>query len=163
VPGVPGTLRNERNGYGGESMLKTYDSDNWATVQPITDHDTKLAVMDVIDEVLSDYDFRYLYPLNDPATGFDPAYLERFYGSDDVRTQRIWEWASSSYSTPAILYVNITDLTHDADGSFRARREGQVGTSGEPIEGLRLSILANEVLSEADVAEFTERMLDYPY
>jgi len=162
VPGVPGTIRHERNGYGGESMLVSYDSDNWATTQAIREHEQKLAVMAAIDEVLADYGFSTLYPLNDPADGFDPAYLERFYGSADIRTQSIWEWVSVDYPGTIRLYANITDLTHDVDGEFLATRQGQVDDSGEPIEGLRISILAPEVLSEADVEEFLKRMEDFP-
>lgn len=162
VPGVPGTLRNERNGYGGESMLVTYDSDNWATTQPIADHARKLEVMAAIDDVLYEYGWSEIYSLNDPAGGFDPAYLERFYGSADIRTQSVWEWVSGDYPGPMRVYATLTDLTND-DGSFRARREGQVASSGEPIEGLRLSIYAEELLSEADRDEFLERMADYPY
>lgn len=163
VVGVPGTTRNARNGYGGESMLVTYDSDNWATVQPIRGYDEKIALMDAVDAALADFLFSELYPLNDPAGGFDPAFLERLYGSADVRTQSVWEWVSGDYPGPIRVYATITDLTHDDDGTFARTRAGQVGSSGEPIEGLRISVYVPEVLSEADVDEFLERMQDYDF
>lgn len=162
VPGVPGTTRNARNGYGGASMLVTYDSDNWATVQAIRDHDQKLAVMDAVDDALADFGFSTLYPLNDPAGGFDPDFLARLYGSDDIRTQSVWEWVSGDYPGPIRVYATLTDLSND-DGTFARSRAGQVGSSGEPIEGLRISVYVPEVLSEADVDEFLERMRDYDF
>ncbi len=163
VRGVPGTTRHERNGYGGESMLVTYDSDNWATTEPITDHEQKLAVMGTIDEVILGYGFSDLYALNDPSDGFDPGTLERFYGSTDIRTQSVWEWVSVDGAGLIRLYATLTDLSNDDAGRFRATREGQVADSGEPLEGLRISIYVPEVLSDADVDEFLDRMADYPY
>jgi hypothetical protein len=37
-----------------------------------------------------------------------------------------------------------------------------VAGTDEPLEGLRISFLVPEVLSEHDVDEFTRRMADYP-
>ncbi|MBN9141033.1 MAG: hypothetical protein J0H23_09430 [Micrococcales bacterium] len=162
VRGRDGGTRSERNGYGGESMLVQYTSEVWSTTEPVRDHALKLAAMATIDEVLADYDFYGLVALNDPSTGFDPAYLERFYGSADPRTQSEWEWYSDDYPGPMRFYANVTDLTHD-DGGRRAAREAQVAGTAEPVEGLRFSFLVPEVLSERDVDEFTTRMDDYPY
>jgi len=162
VQGVAGTTRNERNGYGGESMLVSYDSGNWSTAEAIGDHEQKLAAMDAIDDVLLDYGYSDLYSLNDPANGFDPDFLERLYGSADIRTQAVWEWVSVDGSGVIRIYATLVDLSGDDDGTFRAIREGQVADSGEPLEGLRISVYAPEVLSEADVDEFLERMADYP-
>ena len=162
VRGVPGTTRAERNGYGGESMLVTYDSDNWATTQAITGYDQKLEVMAAVDDAILDVGFSDLYSLNDPANGFDPSVLENFYGSTDIRTQAVWEWVSADGAGLIRVYATLTDLSVD-DGRFRATREGQVAGTGEPLEGLRISIYAPEVLSEADVDEFLDRMADYPF
>jgi hypothetical protein len=162
VQGIEGGTRNERNGYGGESMLVQYDSGNWATTEPITDYEQKLDVMDTIDEVLEDYGFWAAISFNEPSSGFDPAYIERLYGSTDPRTQPLWEWYSDNYPEPLLFYATVSDLTHD-DGRFRAAREAQVAGTTEPLEALIISVLIPEVLSEADVAEFQERMADYPY
>jgi len=161
VQGVGGATRNERNGYGGESMLVQYTSQNWATTEPITDYELKLEVMDTIDEVLEDYGFWGLVAFNEPSSGFDPAYIERLYGSANPRTQSLWESYSDNEPGPISFYADISDLTHDDDGTFRAAREAQVAGSAEPIEGLRISILLRAVLREADVEEFRERMEDY--
>lgn len=162
VQGVAGGTRAERNGYGGESLLVQYGSGNWATLDPITGYDLKLEVMGTISDVIEDYGFWSAVPLNDPSSGFDPAYLERFYGSTDPHTQYLWEWYSDDYPGPIRFYATLADLTHDDDGTFRAVREGQVAGSDEPVEGLRIMVLAPEVLSEADVEEFLRRMEDYP-
>jgi hypothetical protein len=161
VRGVEGMTRNERNGYGGESMLVQYTSENWMTTTPVTDFDLKHEVLDVIDEVLWDHGFWGSIPFNEPSSGFDPAYIERLYGSTDPRTQPLWESYSENEPDPLRFYVDISDLTHDDDGSFRAGREAQVAGTAEPLEGVRISFLALEVLSEADVDEFQERMRAY--
>jgi hypothetical protein len=162
VEGRPSDIRAERNGYGGESMLVQFTSERWSTTEPVTDHQLKLDAMATIDEVLAEYGFYQLTPLNDPSSGFDPAYLERFYGGTDPRTQVEWEWYSDDWPGPMRFYANVTDLTHDDDGGFRTAREGQVAGTDEPLEGLRISFLVPEVLSEADVDEFERRMEDYP-
>jgi len=160
VRGRTGGTRAERNGYGGESMLVELTSQVWATSEPVRDHELKLAMMDAIEEVLLEYGFYGLVPLNDPATGFDPDYLERFYGSTDPRTQSEWEWYTDDYPGPMRFYANITDLSHD-DGSFRAAREVQIAGSGEPVECLRVWFLVPEMLSEADAEEFSRRMAQF--
>ena len=161
VQGRASSIRAERNGYGGESMLVEFSSDRWSTTEPVTEHALKLAAMDEIEAVITSHGFYRLAPLNDPATGFDPAYLERFYGSTDTRTQVEWEWYSDDWPGPIRFYANITDLSHDDDGSFRAAREGQVAGTSEPLEGLRVWFLVPEVLSESDVEEFERRMAEY--
>ena len=161
VRGVEGMTRNERNGYGGESMLVQYTSENWATTVPIRDQDLKYEVLDVIDEVLADYGFWPLIAFNEPSSGFDPAYIERLYGSSDPRTQPLWESYTEDDVETLRFYVDISDFTHDDDGRFRTAREALVAGSAEPLEGLRISFLALEVLSEADVEEFQERMQAY--
>lgn len=161
VEGVPGGIRPERNGYGGESMLVQYLSSNWATTTPVADYDLKLEMMAAIDEVLAEYGWWYLFSFNDPSSGFDPAYLERLYGSTDPRTQPVWEWYSDNEPDPMRLYATLTDLSLDDDGTFRAAREAQVAGTAEPLEGLRIMVLVPEVLSEADVEEFLDRMEDY--
>lgn len=161
VEGRPAMTRSERNGYGGESMLVEYSSEHWSTTVPVTDHAQKLAAMAVIDEVLAEFVFSSLLPLNDPATGFDPAYLERFYGSADVRTQVEWEWYADDWPGPVRFYANVTDLGNDADGDFRRLREAVVAGTAEPVEGLRISFYVREVLSADDVEEFERRMAEY--
>lgn len=44
-----------------------------------------------------------------------------------------------------------------------AAREAVVAGTDEPVEGLRISFLVPEMLSEADVDEFTTRMDGYPF
>ncbi|AYF97147.1 hypothetical protein [Protaetiibacter intestinalis] len=162
VAGRGPSTRAERNGFGGESMLVEWTSERWGTAEPISDISLKLDAMATIGEVLEQHGFAPLYSFNDPASGFDPGMLERLYGSDDIRTQPEWEWYSEDYPGPMRFYANITDLTLDDDGSFRAAREAQVAGSDEPIEGLRIGFLVPEVLSEADRDEFVTRMADYP-
>jgi len=161
VAGIPGYLRAERNGYGGESLLVEYGSGYWSTTTPVTDYELKLEMMGVIDEVVAEHGFWYMVAFNDPASGFDPAYLERLYGGTDPRTQPAWEWYTDNEPDPIRFYAMISDLTHDDDGSFRAAREARVAGTAEPLEGLRIMVIVPEVLSEADVEEFLERMEDY--
>jgi len=161
VQGIPGTIRNERNGYGGESMLVQYTSVTWATTVPITDYDLKLDVMYAISDVLVEYGFWSAVAFNEESSGFDPAYIERLYGSTNPRTQPLWEWYSDNEPGPIHFYASISDFTHDDDGTFRAAREAQVAGTAEPPEGLQIAVLLREVLSEADVEEFRERMQAY--
>jgi len=156
-------LRKERNGYGGESMLVSFSSEVWSTTEPVRDHSLKLAAMSVIEEVLSEYGFYAFVPLNDPSTGFDPDYLVRFYGSEDPRTQTDWEWYTDNWPGPMRFYANITDLTHDTDGTRREAREAVVAGTDAPVEGLRIGFYVPEVLSESDRDEFQKRMDEYPY
>lgn len=163
VRGLPGYLRHERNGYGGESMLVEFGSGNWATTTPVTDYATKIAMMTAIEDVLVGEDFWGMFAFNEPSSGFDDAYLERLYGGTDPRTQPEWEWYTDNSPGPIRFYAMITDLTHDDSGAFRRAREARVAGTAEPVEGLRIMVIVPELLSEDDVEEFLERMADYPF
>ena len=155
-------LRPERNGYGGESMLVQYTSAKWGTNEPIQDYDRKLEVMDVIDEVLTEHEMWGIISLNDASSGLDDSMREKLYGSADPRTQDTWEWYSDDYPGPRRFYATISDTSHDETGDFTASREAQAARTGEPVEGLQIMFLAPELLSEADQAEFEQRLEDYP-
>lgn len=156
-------LRPERNGYGGESMLVEYTSTGWATNEPVQDFGQKLDVMAAIDEVVVDHGLWDLYAFNDPSvSGMDPSMIAKLYGSDDPRTQDTWEYYTENYPDPLRFYANIFDLSHDDDGGFRTAREAQNARTGEPLEGLQLFVIASGVLSEADRAEFEEKLKEYP-
>ncbi|MGL3148860.1 hypothetical protein ACSS7Z_00740 [Microbacterium sp. A82] len=155
-------LRPERNGYGGESMLVQYTSASWMTKEPIQDYEQKLMVLAVIEEVLTDYGMYDLYSFNDPASGLDDTILERFYGSTDPYTQHTWEAYTDNYPDPMRFYAVTYDLSNDRTGEFLGERQAQHDRTGEPLEGLQIYFLAPELLSEADQAEFQERMQEYP-
>jgi len=156
-------LRPERNGYGGESMLYEFTTAAWATNEPVQDYDRKLEVMRVVNEVVLDHGLWDLYAFNDPAnSGIDPSMIAKLYGSDDPRTQTTWEYYTENYPDPLRFYANIYDLSNDVDGGFRTSREAQSARTGEPLEGLQLVVIASAVLSEADRAEFQEKLQDYP-
>lgn len=156
-------LRPERNGYGGESMLVEFTSASWATNEPIQDYDRKLEVMAVINDVVVQHGLWSLYSFNDPAnSGIDPTMITKLYGSDDPRTQTTWEYYTENYPDPLRFYANIRDLSNDQDGGFLATREAQNARTGEPLEGLQLTVIASGVLSEADRAEFQTKLQEYP-
>ncbi|GEK86491.1 hypothetical protein [Microbacterium aerolatum] len=158
----PEDLRPERNGYGGESMLVQYISVPWMTNEPIQDYDRKLDVMSVIQDVLVEYGMYGMYSFNDPSSNLDDAILQRFYGSNDPRTQHTWEWYTDNYPDPMRFYAVMYDLSNDPAGELRAEREADSAKSGEPLEGLQIYFLAPELLSEADRAEFEQRLQEYP-
>lgn len=156
-------LRPERNGYGGESMLVEFTTTVWATNEPIQDYDRKLEVMAVVNEVAVEHGLWDLYSFNDPlVSGIDPSVIAKLYGSDDPRTQTTWEYYTENFPDPLRFYANIYDLSNDRDGGFLAAREAQSARTGEPLEGLQLTVIASGVLSEADRAEFEEKLQEYP-
>ena len=161
TPAPAEDIRPERNGYGGESMLVRYTSTTWSTNEALDDYDTKLAVLDTIDDVLARHDWWELYAFNDPASGMDPDLLEKFYGSDDPRTQVTWEWYTEDPSGAIAFYASIVDLSNDPDGEWTADRQVQHEKTGEPIEGLRISFYAERLLKDSDREEFERRMAEY--
>ena len=162
VPVGDEDLRPERNGYGGESMLIEYTSVGWATTAPIQDYAVKLEVMDVIDDVVGEHGLAYLYSFNGEYSNMDPSMIAKLYGSDDPREQHTWEYTTDNFPDPLRFYANLYDLSNDPDGGFRASREAQNARTGEPLEGLQIVVIASAVLSDADRAEFEERLQDYP-
>ena len=155
-------LRPERNGYGGESMLVQYTSVPWMTNEPIQDYDRKVAVMDVIEDVVVEHQMYDLYSFNEPSSGMDDSILEKFYGSTDPRSQTTWEYYSDNYPDPLRFYAVLYDLSNDSTGEFTGEREAQSARTGEPLEGLQIYFLAPELLSGADREEFETRMQEYP-
>src|SRR5690606_29924500 len=153
--------RPERNGYGGSSMLVQYSSTGWATVEPVSGYAFKLDVMRTIEDVLIENGLSSLYPLNDPATGIDPKAIAKLYGETDPRKQVLWEWYADAYPDPARFYAVMTDLANDATGEYRASREATSARTGEPLEGLQLGVVADELLTEADEQAFRDAMDEY--
>lgn len=152
----------ERNGYGGESMLRRYTSTAWTTEQPVQDIQRKREVMRVIDEVLAERDMPQLYPLNEPGSGISDDMVAKLYGSSDPARQHTWEYYSDTYPEPLRFYADVLDLSNDPTGEFRTQREAVQQQLGEPLEGLQLIILAREVLPEADRSAYEEKLKDYP-
>lgn len=155
-------LRPERNGYGGESMLIEYTSVGWATTEPIHGYSLKLDVMNTIDQVVAEHGMPPLYSFNGEYSGLDPSVIAKLYGSEDPSRQHTWEYYTDNYPDPTRLYANIYDLSNDPTGDFLTNREAQSARTGEPLEGLQMVVIASAVLSEADRAEFEERLKDYP-
>ncbi|GAA1232242.1 putative integral membrane protein [Microbacterium phyllosphaerae] len=155
-------LRPERNGYGGESMLIEYSSVGWATTEPIHGYSLKLDVMNTIDQVVAEHGMPPLYSFNGEYSGLDPSVIAKLYGSEDPRKQHTWEYYTDNYPDPTRLYANIYDLSNDPTGDFLTNREAQSARTGEPLEGLQMVVIASAVLSEADRAEFEEKLKDYP-
>lgn len=162
VEAAPEDLRPERNGYGGESMLVQYTSPQWATLEPVTGYANKLAVMATIDEVLVEHGFWNLISFNDASGGLEPSLIEKMYGDTDPRRQVNWEWYSDNYPDAMRFYAEITDLANDRTGEHTAEREAQSARTGEPLEGLRLTVLAPELLSNELRDAFDFAMRDFP-
>ncbi|MGX1933558.1 hypothetical protein [Microbacterium resistens] len=162
VPVGDETLRPERNGYGGESMLVQYTSASWATTEPVTGYPTKLEVMRTVEDELIRSGFSSMLAFNDPASGVDPGVIRKMYGGDTPQDQVLWEWYASTYPEPTLFYADITDLANDVSGDYRASREATSARTGEPLEGLSLTVVAREVLSADDVEAFEQALKNYP-
>ncbi len=152
----------ERNGYGGESMLKRYTSTVWTTEQPVQDIQRKRDVMRVVDQVLLARGMPQLYPLNEPGSGISDDMVAKLYGSSNPARQHTWEYYSDTYPEPLRFYADVYDLSNDPTGEFRTQREAIQQQFGEPLEGLQLMIFAREVLPEDDRAAYAEKLKDYP-
>ncbi|UJP09468.1 DUF4064 domain-containing protein [Microbacterium sp. KUDC0406] len=159
--GSPAT-RPERNGYGGESLLQQYTSEQWTTVEPVRDNDRKREIATVIDEVLTERGMYDLYPLNSAESGISKDMVAKLYGSADIEQQHTWEWYSDAYPDPMLLYVDVFDPSKDPTGDAQADREAKHKATGEPVEGVQLTIIARKLLSEKDRADFEKRIQEYP-
>lgn len=158
---VPESIRPQRNGYGGESMLNYYISERWFTNEKVSGTEHKTEVLNAVNDVLDKYGVG-LYSLNDPSNGDTPDMLTRLYGSADIETQTLWEWGGLDWDFGGSVYADVTDLANDSTGDFKKSREAMHNLTGEPLEGLELFAVAEDLLSEADVDEFKERLKDYP-
>lgn len=152
----------ERNGYGGESMLKRYMSATWTTTEPVQDNTRKRQIMAVIDDVLAERGMYTLYPLNEADAGISADMIAKLYGSAEPERQHTWEYYTSTYPDPLRFYALALDLSKDPTGDFRTEREAIRAQTGEPLEGIQLVVIARQVLPEADRAEFEQRLRDYP-
>ncbi|WP_156888176.1 hypothetical protein [Microbacterium indicum] len=166
------TSRPERNGYGGESLLQRYTAPVWRTEQAVHDSDEKRAVLQTIDDVLrADGTWWDLQGLSVPAATIGDDALTALYGSADPETQALWEYATSQMQTVAadpatapatpLLYATIMDLDNDPTGDFRASQQSTT-PDGAPLEGLDLTLIAPQQLSQDDRAEFERLLTELP-
>ncbi|MBS1673681.1 MAG: hypothetical protein JSS74_06925 [Actinobacteria bacterium] len=154
--------RPERNGYGGESMLERFTSEVWATTTPVTGYEHKLAVMKTVQSVIVQHGWNRMIAFNDPSSGMDPATIAKMYGGATPTTQVDWEWFSDERPEPGWFYADITDLANDVTGEYRTAREQTAQRTGEPVEGLRLTVVGRYMLSESKAAEFQRALTKYP-
>lgn len=156
------TLRPERNGYGGESMLVQYGSPVWATNEPVTGYAHKLEMMRMIERIVEAHGYRDMLAFNDPKTGLDPAVIAKMYGGADPASQVNWEWYTDRLDDPGLFYANITDLANDRTGEYRDSRTKTAARTGEPIEGLQLQAVAHGMLSADRAQAFRDAIKKYP-
>jgi len=154
--------RPERNGYGGESMLVRFTSDTWATTTPVTGYAHKLEVMQTVESVITQHGWRDMVAFNDPGSGVDPAMISKMYGGATPESQVDWEWFSDDQPDPGWFYADITDLANDTTGEYRTSREQTAQRTGEPLEGLRLTVVGRYLLSEKKADDFAKALTRYP-
>jgi hypothetical protein len=152
----------ERNGYGGESMLKRYTSTVWSSVQPVQDNRRKSEIMSTVDQVLAEKGMSQLYALNEAGTGISDDMLAKLYGSADPARQHTWEYYSDTYPDPLRFYAYANDLSKDPTGEFRTEREALQKQTGEPLEGIQLMVFARQVLPAKDRAAYQDKLKGYP-
>lgn len=154
-------VKPERNGRGGESMLKQVEFDGWTTNEPVHDLKTKRDMLSVANEVIAAYNDDPLVAMNEQGFNLPAARMADLYGSVTPDEQAIWEYLSWDGWEPTRLYIGITDLSRDHNGDFRAAAEARRSKPGDPVDGLTLSAYSTPLLAEGDVTEFTERMRGY--
>lgn len=156
------SMRQMRNGRGGESMLYTASFAGWMTNEPIHDLRLKYAMFDTAAEVVWAYGFDVPYAFNLNDGTIPPSQMTHLYGGVVPEEQALWSQATwEGWSTPTIVYLDLLDLSRDSTGNFTRSAEGSRAHPGDPIEGFRLSAVSEPLLKESDRAQFVERMRDY--
>lgn len=151
-----------RNGRGGESMLYSATFPSWTTNEPVRDFDQKLAMMSTASQVFIENGFAYPYSFNTDSDRLPESQMMNFYGGLVPEEQPVWTsvtWESST--SRSTIYLEIWDLSLDTTGDFRDGAEARRTNPGDPVEGFMLSAIAEPLLKEADVDEFTDRMASY--
>lgn len=154
-------VKPERNGRGGESMLKQVTFDGWTTNEPVHDLKLKRDMLSTANEVILANNATELVAMNEYDFNLPDARIADLYGSVNPDEQAIWEYMSWDGWEPTRMYVGITDLSRDPSGDFRAAAEARRSKPSDPVDGLTLSAYSTPLLAEADVAKFTERMREY--
>lgn len=154
-------VKPERNGRGGESMLKQVTFEGWTTNEPVHDQQKKRDMAQTINEVLVENDAAELISMNEYDFDLPDARIKDLYGSVDPEKQVLWEYLSWDGWSPTRVYVEFTDLSRDTTGDFRAAAEARRLNPDDPIEGVTLAANSTPLLAEGDVNEFKERMRGY--
>lgn len=154
-------VKPERNGRGGESMLKQVIFEGWTTNEPVHDLAVKRAMISTANEVFLANAETELTSLNEYSFNLPEARIKDLYGSVNPDEQAIWDWVSWNGWEPTRVFVGITDLSRDPTGDFRAAAEARRTKPSDPVDGLTLNAYGKPLLSEGDAAEFTERMREY--
>ncbi|QIK63091.1 hypothetical protein G7068_07675 [Leucobacter viscericola] len=154
-------VKPERNGQGGESMLKQVTFEGWTTNEPVHDLKQKRDMIATADEVLMANNAAGLISMNEYESGLPAARMKDLYGSVKPDEQAIWDYLSWDGWQPTRLYVGITDLSRDPTGDFRAAAEARRLNPSDPVDGFTLNAYSTPLLAEGDVKEFKERMRGY--
>ncbi|MFZ4842487.1 hypothetical protein [Mycetocola saprophilus] len=152
------TLRNNRNGYGGESMLVDFSGPVWTSDRPMQSVAEKRRLRDVVTRVMMQNGVSRTVVTSDPSFQPDPGNLERFYGSANPDQQHTWAMVSVDRQINFYVDVRIFDLSKDPTGAFRTEREGQSARDGTPLEGIQISARGYELLGSDKRDEFIAKL-----
>ena len=156
-------LRPERNGYGGESMLSSTRRSAGRPPSRSRTTTTKL-------EVMAD-DRRGRGRARDAAALLVQRRVLGHRSDDDREALRQRRPARAAHlgvlhrqlpRSDAALRQHLRPRRTIRRATSARTREAQSARTGEPLEGLQMVVLASAVLSEADRAEFEEKLKDYP-
>jgi len=150
------------NGYGGESMLYSYDAPVWQTTTTVRTFEEKSRVVEIIRQVLLRYGIANLDMQNAPSSWREPGELTEQYGGETIETQALWDLHTyDTFTQTGSFQASIVDLDLDAAGTVTEDRQFDVDYSGMAAEGVELHLDAYALLKEADRADYLEALKPY--
>ncbi|MGK9147579.1 hypothetical protein KXS11_08155 [Plantibacter flavus] len=150
------------NGYGGESMLYSYDAPVWQTTTTVRTFEEKSRVVELIRQVLLRYGVANLDMRNAPSSWREPGELTEQYGGETIETQALWNLHTYDLFTQSGSFeVSIVDLDLDAAGTVAEDRQFDVDYYGMAAEGIELHADAYALLKEADRTDYLAALKPY--
>lgn len=134
------------NGYGGESLLVTYNSEPRSSDGVPDGPDAWREVLADIDDVLAGHGLDPVILEHESSPYLDDAQwqeeLQQRFGSTDP--DEYWQWNATSYSDSQWLNVTLTDTSKDVTG----RAADEARQHGWPLRAVGLSFGATTVSAE---------------
>lgn len=150
------------NGYGGESMLFSYDAPVWQTTTTVRTFEEKSRVVEILRQVLLRYGIANLDMQNAPASWREPGELTEQYGGETIDTQALWDLHTYDvFTRSGSFQASIVDLDLDSAGTVAEDREFDVEYYGMAAEGIELHLDAYALLKDADRADYLTALEPY--
>lgn len=157
---APAQIRDDINGYGGDSLLQSYDSALWQGALTLDDPAARQKVSDVFEEIALAHDAEEVSFQNE--SSIDDSLAREMFGAAEKPDQPLWSQLGVRYQPHNLWFETaVYDRTLPRDESFRGDYRFSIAEDDPNTLFVLFSADAFALLAEADREAFVDALKPY--